>query len=121
MQPLVSPFSGVQVWFHDEYLHRNEAKMRHDDMMMHNESDTGHSGVEHDANFQSVVKERSNPGEYSYAHTTSQPGVHKLMFHVSSAGVGEAGEELVIEAVRTVRSYEESHHGTFGWACDATT
>ena len=105
------PISGAQVWFHDEYLHRNEAKMMHEN----------NGSVGHDINFQSVVKEASSPREYSYAYTTSQSGVHKLMFHVPSAGVGEAGEELVIEAVRTVRSYEASHHGTFGWACDATT
>ncbi|MGC8896968.1 MAG: hypothetical protein ACP5ON_01840 [Bacteroidota bacterium] len=115
------PISGAQVWFHDEYLHKSETKMMHDDVIMRNESDTGHGAVEHDINFQSVVKETSTPGEYSYAYTTSQPGVHKLMFHVTPAGVGELEQELVIEAVRTVHSYEESHHGIFGWAGQTTT
>lgn len=108
------PISGARVYFHARYAHTIETTSSHD------HSASARSGPperEHEVNIDQQVKESSEPGVYSIAYGSSQPGEHTLMFHIAAIGDRTLDPELTIEATRLLAAPSHGHgsgmmHGT---------
>ena len=113
--------SGARVSFHVAYLHSAEKSEMQGMHMMHEQMDStrAHAAQEHDINLDLEVTENRTPGVYTISFTPSQPGEHRLMFHISEIGGHKLEQEIIVEAQRVVAAAQSQHsmnmmHGSSG-------
>lgn len=114
--------SGAKVSFHAEYLHSNNEHKMHGTHMKHSKADSTMSHrMEQEYNMSHDLKVNENTADetYSLRFKPSQPGEHRLAFHVSAIGDMTLNPVLVIESTRVVMNKDDSHsagmHGLSSW------
>ncbi len=108
------PISRAQVSFHAEYLHKSEKHQMTGHQQMQNMADSitaRRTLEEHDISLDAEVSENASPGTYLARFTSSQSGVHRVMFHIRSVGERKLEAEIVVEAARTVAEEMSGHDG----------
>lgn len=101
------PISGAKVFFHAVYMHTAEVSASHN-----HGSDTQRPKGNHEINIDQEVHESSEAGVYTIPYGSSQPGEHRLMFHIAAIGGRKFEPEFVVEAKRMLKP--ESHEQSGG-------
>lgn len=118
------PLTRATVSLHATYVHdpatghvdsssgANQHRERHGEVR----TETGH-----DVDFTQLVDESPEPGIYTIAYVTHQPGTHMLMFHISALGDRKLDPEVIVEATRAVPAETHSHREGIMRGTSATT
>ena len=112
------PISGAKVYLHAQYAHKLDANEPHDHSGANR---SGRPESEHDVNIDQEVEESREPGVYSIPYGSSQPGEHRLMFHISAIGDRKLEPEITLEATRTLSGESHEHQSGMMGGTSTTT